>query len=255
MQADVKSLMAAELLPLLLRAAPADAPAVELLRHWDATMLADRAEPLIFIAWIRELTRLIYADELGDLFEVAWSERPIFLGNVLADKDGQGRWCDDVARKQKQSCDQLIAKALDLALADLTQRFGSDMSRWRWGETHIARSVHRPFSRLPVLGWLFDITVPVPGDTYTLDVGRPTIDDDHDPFAVRLAPSLRAIYDLADLDRSVFIHSTGQSGNRLSPHYADFTERWAHVEYLSMSTKRADIATGMLGTLVLQPAP
>ncbi len=256
-QADVKSLMAADILPLLLQAAPSGdeaAKAVDLLRHWDERMLADRPEPLIFTAWLRELTRLIYADKLGDLFPGAWHERPIFLQNVLADKDGQARWCDDAVSKQKRDCSQLVAKALDLALADLGRRFGGDMSRWRWGEAHFARSEHRPFSNVPVLGALFDITVPTPGDPYTVDAGAMAIADEEEPFVNRHAPSLRAIYDLADLDRSIFMHSTGQSGNLLSSHYADFSDRWADVKYLSMSMRRADIVAGALGTLLLQPA-
>ena len=42
-------------------------------------MRADAAEPLIFAAWYRELSRLIYADELGDLFDAFWHVRPQFM--------------------------------------------------------------------------------------------------------------------------------------------------------------------------------
>ena len=71
------------------------------------------------------------------------------------------------------------------------------------------------------------------------------------PFANRHAASLRAIYDLADLDRSLFMHSTGQSGNVLSPWYASFAERWAKVEYITIPAKREAIAAAH--TLVLKP--
>ena len=36
------------------------------LAAWDASMAADRTEPLIMAAWWRELARALYADELGD---------------------------------------------------------------------------------------------------------------------------------------------------------------------------------------------
>ena len=77
--------------------------------------------------------------------------------------------------------------------------------------------------------------------------------DETAPFASRHAPSLRAIYDLADLDKSVYIHSTGQSGNLLSPLYRNFAERWSRVEYIPMSMRRADAEAGALGTLRLKP--
>jgi penicillin amidase len=84
-----------------------------------------------------------------------------------------------------------------------------------------------------------------------VNVGQFFIRDESRPFANRHAPSMRAIYDLADLDRSVFMHSTGQSGNVLSPWYASFAERWAKVQYIRIPTKRE--ALGETHRLVLQP--
>ena len=77
--------------------------------------------------------------------------------------------------------------------------------------------------------------------------------DDRDPYGNRHAASLRAIYDLADLDRSVFIHSTGQSGNVISSHYDDLAEPWSRMGYLPMTTRRTDYESGMLGRLMLRP--
>jgi hypothetical protein len=36
-----------------------------MLKGWDADMRMDAAAPLVFSAWYRELTRLVYGDELG----------------------------------------------------------------------------------------------------------------------------------------------------------------------------------------------
>ena len=202
---------------------------------------------------LRELGRLIYADELGELFDGAWEHRASFMVNVLADTGGQGHWCDDVNTPAKETCADLLPRALNLALADLKRRYGDDPKQWRWGEAHFALSEHRPFGRQAQLAKFFDIRVPSPGDTYTVDVGRNTLTNESAPFASRHAASLRAIYDLADLDKSVYIHSTGQSGNLLSPLYKNFAERWARVEYIPMSMKRSDALDGSLGTLKLQP--
>ena len=255
-QADTVSLQVREILPLLLKTSTTDAEALKVLqqlRRWNANMTVESAEPLIVSAWLRELGRLIYADELGDMFDGAWAHRADFMVHVLADSGGQGHWCDDVNTPAKETCADLLPKALALALADLQQRYGDDRAQWRWGDAHFALSEHRPFGRQPQLARLFDIRVPTPGDTYTVDVGRNTLTNEHAPFASRHAASLRAIYDLADLDKSVYIHSTGQSGNLLSPLYRNFAERWSRVEYIPMSMKRSDAADGSLGTLKLQP--
>jgi len=255
-QADTVSLQLREILPLLLKTRTTDAGALKVLQQlgrWNADMTVESAEPLIVSAWLRELGRLIYADELGDLFDGAWAHRANFMYHVLTDSGGQGHWCDDVNTPAKETCADLLPKALDLALADLRHRYGEDRAQWRWGDAHFALSEHRPFGRQPQLARLFDIRVPAPGDTYTVNVGRNTLANEHAPYASRHAASLRAVYDLADLDKSVYIQSTGQSGNLLSPLYRNFAERWARVEYIPMSMKRSDAADGSLGTLRLLP--
>jgi penicillin amidase len=193
-------------------------------------MVEDRPEPLIVSAWWREFSRAIYADEMGDAFRGNWLARAQFLTHVLAEKDKQGRWCDNVRTKAAEHCDELLAATLDAALADLRKRYGEDMAAWHWGAAHYARHEHRPFGRVAWLAPFFDINVPTPGDVYTVNVGRNNFNDEAQPFANRHAASLRAIYDLSDLEKSLYIHPGGLSGNLLSPHYEAFTEAWAKGE-------------------------
>ena len=197
-------------------------------------MLAiDRSEPLIFNAWMRELSREIFADELGDaLMKDYWEQRNIHASmvNVLKNVDGQSRWCSDVNAKpgsKPQTCADALAVSLDIALTDLQKRYGVDMASWRWGDAHQARSEHRPFGKVALLAKLFDIRVESPGDSFTLDVGRYNLRDENEPFTSHHAPSMRALYDLSNLENSRFIHSTGQSGNVMSPLYKNFSRRWA----------------------------
>jgi penicillin amidase len=69
------------------------------------------------------------------------------------------------------------------------------------------------------------------------------------PFATRHAASMRAVYDLANLDDSGFIYQTGQSGHPFSPRYRDMKNEWGQVKYrpLRMSS------TGPTQVLVLKP--
>jgi penicillin amidase len=241
-QADVVSLAMKELLPSLLATRPRSEDArraLALLAKWDGAMESDRPEPLIAWAWWRELARAIYADELGDAFRANWRERARFLAAVLSGEAAE--WCDDVRTSAVETCEEQRAVSLEAALSDLKRRYGEDMASWRWGAAHEARHEHRPLGRHPLLARLFDIAVRSPGDAYTVNVGRSNLHDDARPFASRHAASLRAIYDLADLEKSLFIHSGGQSGNVLSPHYAAFTEAWAKTEYIPMTADRKTI--------------
>ena len=256
MQADIVSLPLRALLPRLLATKPHTrqaAQALALLARWDGAMATERPEPLIAMAWWRELTRALYADELGEAFRPNWLPRAQFVTNVLAGKDGAAAWCDDVRTPATETCDEILASSLDAALADLRQRYGNDMMAWRWGAAHVALHEHRPFGRVPWLARWFDITVPSPGGPYTVDVGRSNFFDDARPYANRHAPSLRAIYDLADPEASLYIHSGGQSGNPLSRDYRAFSAAWARGEYIRMTADRAHLETAGVRRLTLQP--
>lgn len=242
MQADVVSIAVRELLPRFMASQP-----VKELEGWDAAMSAGRAEPLIMVAWWRELARAVYGDELGEAFRANWGARAVFIGNVLS---GQSHWCDDVRTAQVEGCEKMLSKSLGKALADLQKRYGSDL---KWGEAHVARHRHRPFSREPRLARIFDIRVPSGGDAYTVNAGASSFGDEEEPFANRHAPSLRAISDLADPQASVFIHSGGQSGNPLSAHYRSFAAAWARGEYVPMVTERARLEAAGVQRLLLSP--
>ncbi len=145
-QADQYSLLAEDLLPVMLEAkplSPGAAAALGELKAWDRVMRADGRAPLLFAAWYRELSRLIQADELGPLFRSFWGTRPRFMEQILKRRQV---WCDDVSTRPVETCAELAGRALDLALADLARRFGPDQADWRWGDAHPARMAHAIFA-------------------------------------------------------------------------------------------------------------
>jgi penicillin amidase len=255
-QADVLSPAVAKLQPMMIAAAQAggsvDNAVLDQLTTWDATMRADRPEPLIFAAWMREAVRAIYRDDLGGAFERYFDARASALVRLLEGRAGARDWCDDRTTPGRESCGAVLAAALNRALGDLEARYGPDRSAWRWDRAHYAFGEHRPFGGLDWLAGYVNIEVPSPGGDYTLNRGKMDFDLEP-PFANRHASSYRAIYDFADLDRSLYIHTTGQSGNPLSPYYASFAERWARVEYIEIATKRDVIARSPLGVWKLDP--
>lgn len=262
MQKDDVSLAAQELLPILRKTVPKSQrakAALAQLAEWNGAMDAKRSEPLIFNAWLREASHRIFADELGEaLMKDYWDLRNVHRSMVLVlqDKDGMGKWCADVTRGEAgrmQSCGDVLSTSLETALVELERRYGPDMADWHWGTAHVARSEHRPFSKVKGLSTFFDIRIASPGDSYTVNVGRYNLRDEKDPFVNHHAASLRAIYDLSNLENSRFMHSTGQSGNVLSPLYRNYAQRWAAVDYVPMKTRREEVEKDRLGLLTLEP--
>ncbi len=239
MQSDVLSLATRRLLPFALKAKsthPLAASAQAQLVAFDGTMAADQAAPLIFTAWVRHLTQAVFADELGPaLWERTVGGRSYrdALEGVLERDDAW--WCDDKTTPAVETCAQQIDIAFTRALDELQAAHGSDVSKWQWGAAHVARSEHRPFSKVKPLARWFELRTPVGGDTYTVNVSRVGLKPDSSTGELYLdehGPSLRALYDLGDRSKSRFMHSSGQSGIPFSPLYRSFVEPWAKVEYV-----------------------
>ena len=253
LQADVVSPMVKELLPLMINVPPGNEHAqhaLALLKAWDGTMDRERPEPLIFMAWLRELNRLLYADELGDLFPSYWGYHPEVVRLMLTEKR---EWCDDVRTPAKETCEDRIAKALVTALDKQIDKHGSDLPSWKWGDAHYADMRHRIFDYVPILRNFADIRISASGGNETINRAGSNIADERAPFAARTGPGYRAIYDLSDLSRSRFIQATGESGNIFSANYDDLVTRWRDVEYISMAGTREALKRASVGTLTLEP--
>jgi len=255
-QLDTHDRYAEDLLPLLLKAGPWPSlearQAVAMLSNWDTAMDANRPEPLIYEAWERALVRRLIADELGPDFKAFWSHDAVFTLRVLHNVNGEARWCDDVTTKPVEDCASRIRLALDDALAELHAAYGAEMTHWRWGDAHHAVFAHLPLSDVPVLGGIFNRETEASGGAFTIRRGDFKFASDR-PYAAIHGAGYRAIYDLAHPDNSIYVITTGESGNIFSPYYADQISLWAHGEYFWIPTAPKEIDATAKYRLTLQP--
>jgi penicillin amidase len=206
MQVDTVSTYAATLLPIL-RVVPG---AQKVLRDWDGAMAENAPQPLLFAAWMDAFQSAV----LAKAGIPPWAASPVFeFVPFVLSPDGRS-WCGG-------DCSALLKSTLDSTMASLSSRFGADPAAWRWGAVHQAVFAHPVFRSVPFLGELTTSRIAMPGDGTTLDCGG----TDAALQAVHGA-SFRGVYDLADLDRSLFMMAPGQSGNPLSRHAWDFLTRW-----------------------------
>ena len=253
MQMDAVSPAAQDLLPLMLviRAeSPRSADALAMLRRWDHSMDADRAEPLIYAAWLRALGRALYADELGEVFDDYWGTRPAVVRTMLSEAT---HWCDNVGTDAAETCQDVLESAFEAALTELSDAYGDDPSTWRWGDAHLAPLRNPALSRLPVIADLFDIGTETGGWQFTVQRAASRISDEESPYANTHGAGYRAVYDLSDLDNSRFIIATGQSGHPLSPHYSDLVNLWRDGLFLPLAGSPADVAARGTGVTMMTP--
>ena len=232
MQVDTLSLFARDTLPRLRALALPDGPARQaqsLLRNWDGRMDPVLPQPLIFNAWMQAFTRALNA---GDGAAPWWHLAAHALSPAGTTLCGT-----------ESSCDDKLRQSLDEAIASLAKTYGPDPAAWRWGTPHQATFAHPLLRFVALLDPIAVIRVPVGGDATTLL--RANTNRDHE--AVHGA-GFRAVYDLAEPDRSRFIVTPGQSGHILSSAARSLAEPWRQGILLPIGPAPAHTAARIILT-------
>jgi penicillin G amidase len=248
-QADTVSSPALRLLPVLLKTTsshPLAAAALEQLRAFDGNMQASSSAPLIFAAWADEVARGLVAPKLGEeKFKSLYGKRhfrAVVEQSLLGRDAAAGSWwCAPL------SCTEQSSAAFSRALDKIQAMQGGDVSTWNWGAAHLARSIHRPFGNVAPLAKYFDVTVPTGGDPWTVNVGQYWLNEKQ-PYHNRHAASLRHVFDLANLEKSVFMYQTGQSGLVFSSRYRDMSPGWAAMQYRPLQLSPASFTSELVLT-------
>lgn len=233
---DTVSLPARELVP---RIPVGDERAASLLAAWDGNVAADSGAAALWEITIDELARRA-VDRREPLTAEYLTDRELFRCRALPELLSSGKLSGE-------DVDEAVAAAWDRCV----ELMGPDPAGWRWGDVHRARFAH-PLGRMPGLEPLFVAAdLPFGGDEQTVRNGG---FEGEGPFDVYVVPSWRAIYDLADLDRSVGILATGGSGNPASPHWNDQAAAWAAGELRPLPFSRAAVESAATARLTLLPA-
>jgi penicillin amidase len=132
----------------------------------------------------------------------------------------------------------------------LQQQHGDDVTSWRWGRVHTLTHVH-PIGRKEPFDKVFNVgpfemagtneVVDKEGFSYNVTGVYP----------VATGPALRFIIDMADPTSKLTIIPTGQSGNVMSPHYADQAQMFVNGEYRTLESSVAKIKKSTV--LLLEP--
>ena len=263
MQLDTQSVAARTILPLLLNIPVSPTPgeasaqqrelrqqALSALRNWSGEMNSDLPQPLIYSHWLRALNEGLIRDDLGSLADAMRDVAPEFIERVMRNIDGASAWCDNRLTSQTETCPQIVAQALDAALADLAAQYGNQLSRWRWGDRHLTTHRHPVLGRSPTLSWISDIQHAASGGTHTLNRSALSESGINPDLGIH-GPGYRGIYDMAEPGESHFVISTGQSGHPLSRHYDDLNQLWRQGRYVTMSLDRERAQSLAVGTTLI----
>jgi len=247
-QADVVSLTAKKLLPLLTSVKAKDArqqKALDLLRAWDGTMDKESAAASIYNGWMRYLSSEMFAAAIPEdwsrvrdqayLNEVLSAAAPDVIYRSLTDP--KETWCFRNATATSRRCDDMLTNSLTVALDELEKLTDGNPDSWKWGAIHQTAYKHQPFSQVKGLSSLFGRKVASGGAQDTVAVSS-SVFRSSEGYLGTLGAGFRQIMQVGqDKSAHLYMNSTGQSANVFSRHYSDMVEPFENAEYYSLLQK------------------
>jgi penicillin G amidase len=256
MHADNKNLNAGILLPVLAGIPLEDARlenARNLLLDWDHQQHKDSPAAALFEVFWKNLLAQSFNDELPEDFQPRgnslWFE---IVRRLVGQPDSV--WWDDTETIEVENRDDIFRRAFVAALDELEQLQGTDPERWNWGNLHTVTFLVGGLgeSGNPLVEFLFNRgPFRTSGGASIVNATGWDVRSGH--YQVRSLPSMRMIVDLGDLNRSLGMHTTGQSGHAYHPNYIDMVERWAEIQYHPMLWDRSQVEAGASKVLRLAP--
>ena len=228
--------------------------AARILQKWDGNHRTTDVPPTIYAMLLSCVMENAMADELGDEDYRALNSShmmkrtiPIFIKNL------HSRWWDNINTPAVKETRRIIfARSFDQAVQTLIRQLGPKIGTWQWGRVHTLEHNH-PVGRKKPLNLLFNVgPFPAMGGNETItNLGFRL--NSSGRYPVKFGPAMRIIIDFDDIENSISVNPTGQSGFFLSDHYDDQAAMFNSGKFRRQMMNRTDIENSAKGTLILMP--
>ena len=218
---------------------------VDRLNLWKGNFEITSIEATVYTRWIYFLLKNTFKDELGEeLFNQLLSTH--FVKRLIAplSKNEGSVWWDDVTTDNTTESMKNIVNASFLeAVSSLEKDFGKNCDNWTWDKVHTVEHEH-PIGQIAALRSFFNVgPFPVAGTREVINnMAFPY--DDTGYYKTSSGPSTRRIIDFSDVENSISILPTGQSGNPFSKHYDDQAEMFVNGAFRKMMMNEEEITNG-----------
>ncbi|MHA2035396.1 MAG: penicillin acylase family protein [Promethearchaeota archaeon] len=245
-QLDLFTEEAQELLPIMLKHVKDKVQTnqlkdiISLLENWDYYLTKNTVAGTVYKIWFQESLRIILVPLIGkELFDMYLTSNPFELKRLFK------MYQDDIEELE----DKLLA-ALENTIKFLSEKFTSDINKWKWGNLHKVILTH-PFSQANEDAKILNIgPFKIGGDGNTLCNGS---FDPINNYENIVGPSYRQIHDLSDWDKSIGVIPGGQSGLAFHKHYNDLMKLWIRGKYIPLLYTKEAISKNLEGTFKLIP--
>ncbi len=220
---------------------PSEKLSLDYLRKWNGFYGRKEIAPTIYNRFIYEVLVATYKDEMGKSFnqfintpyqDKAFSEQIVREESV---------WWDNVKTvNTKETRTDIITNSYKKAIAFLGNQLGENLQDWTWDRVISVEYPHA-LGKVAALRKYFNV------GPFKTRGGNEVINnqifnlDSTGVYKITAGPSTRRIVDFSDVENSLGILPTGQSGNVFSDHYKDQAQKYIDGEFVKMKLNQKEI--------------
>ncbi|WP_442267430.1 penicillin acylase family protein [Tenacibaculum sp. ZS6-P6] len=218
--------------------------AVQFLTAWDGNYYKESVAPTIYTKFIYQFLENTYEDELGEKAFLQFLDGAPLQKKMIAIQMNREAsvWWDNINTKEiKEDKKQIVTASLKEAVAFLEKQLGTDLNTWKWKRVLSVEHKHPIGKAGGLLREFFNV------GPFETNGGNEVINNHifrlnaSGIYKVIGGPSTRRVIDFSDIENSISILPTGQSGNRFSPYYKDQAQKYLEGKYIKMKLNQEEI--------------
>lgn len=210
------------------------------LANWQGTHQLNEKAPVLYYKWLYHVLRLMMNDELGEEAFKTFLDTYLKIRSLhLLIRTDDSVWWDNIETSEKETRRQIVNEALEISIEELKDQLGKP-SKWKW--KNAVKVVHpHPLGAKKPLDKIFNVNTP-PVEASAEGVNKLAFILNGDGmYEVKSGPAMRIVLDFADVENSLSVLPTGQSGNIFSRHYSDQAEMFVKHEYRKQMMNKEEI--------------
>ncbi|MFY7672050.1 penicillin acylase family protein [Tenacibaculum sp. MEBiC06402] len=215
--------------------------AFEIVSAWDGTYKKNSVAATIYNRLLYEFYKSTFQDEMGKGFAVFLNTQTAKKILATQVKRQESVWWDDVTTKTIETRNDIINATFKNAVSFLQNQLGDNVSDWTWDRVLSVEHEHAIGKAGGVLRKLFNV-----GPFKTVG-GNEVLNnqifdlDSTGYYKVKSGPSTRRVIDFSDIENSIAVLPTGQSGNVFSPYYKNQATKYVNGEFVKMKLNQEEI--------------
>ncbi len=232
------------------------AKVLDALTSWKGDYPLKSIAATVFHKWIYYFLKDTFYDEMGEerFFQFLKTHFHKEIIEPMARKTYSVWWDNKSTKRVEEGKKEVVNSSFLKAVEALNRDLGEDPEKWTWDKVHTLEHRH-PIGNIASLRTFFNVG-PFPVEGSREVINNMSFDySESAHYDVSSGPSTRRVIDYSDLENSLSILPTGQSGNPFSSHYEDQAVLYHQGKFRKMMLNEKEIRTHAESRLTFLPVP